>query len=224
MQWTKLVPSRFRPALRPLYQALAARWPRTRAHLHRYWSDPWDGINRPEEYLSGTPRSEFLVSLVRQFGPAHARVLELGCNVGRNLHHLQQSGYSDLTGVEINRGALDLLARHYPDVAATARLIHAPIEAAVTQFADDEFDAVFTMAVLEHLHPRSKDVFTHMARIAPLVITIEDERGKSWRHFPRNYRRVFERLGLRQQAEQSCAQVPGLGPKFVARVFARSCR
>ena len=76
------------------------------------------------------------------------------------------------------------------------------------------------MAVLEHLHPESNWVFGEIARItSSILITIEDERSVYWRVFPRNYRRIFERRGMVQIEEHSCADVPGLGPAFVARVL-----
>jgi hypothetical protein len=85
---------------------------------------------------------------------------------------------------------------------------------------DDEYDCVFTMAVLEHLPYESDGVFREIVRAARYaLITIEDERSHTWKHFPRRYDRVFERLGMRQVESLSCDAVDGLGSPFVARVF-----
>jgi 2-polyprenyl-3-methyl-5-hydroxy-6-metoxy-1,4-benzoquinol methylase len=54
--------------------------------------------------------------------------------------------------------------------------------------ARDSHDIVFSMAVLEHIHEDSSVVFEEMRRIArKLVVTIEDEHERGWRHFPRDY-------------------------------------
>ena len=76
------------------------------------------------------------------------------------------------------------------------------------------------MAVPEYIHKDSEWVFAEMARITKnLLVTIEDERGSSWRHFPRNYRKVFERLGMKQTEDLNCHGVDGLSAAFYARVF-----
>jgi hypothetical protein len=72
------------------------------------------------------------------------------------------------------------------------------------------------------VHTDSDWIFAEIARVADrYVITVEDELGLSWRHFPRNYREVFEPLGLTQIEELSCKDVPTLGPNSVGRVFAK---
>jgi hypothetical protein len=77
------------------------------------------------------------------------------------------------------------------------------------------------MAVLEHIHTTSEFVFAEMVRIGRALITIEDERSMSERHFPRNYADVFTALGLRELEHHRC-ETHGLPPGFVARVFSSS--
>jgi hypothetical protein len=78
------------------------------------------------------------------------------------------------------------------------------------------------MAVLEHLHPDSEWVFAEMVRVCQrLLITIEDEGGRSSHHTPRNYRTVFEGLGLEQIAEIDPRGLGDLPREFRARVFVR---
>lgn len=48
--------------------------------------------------------------------------------------------------------------------------------------------------------------------------SVEDEQGVSARHFPRNYKEIFEALGLRQVEENHCTGA-GLSTKFRIRVF-----
>lgn len=52
------------------------------------------------------------------------------------------------------------------------------------------------------------------------LITIEDERNGSERHFPRNCRRVFEALGMKQVEKIPGRRIQGIWNRyFLARVF-----
>ena len=147
-------------------------------------------------------------------------ILEIGCNVGRNLNYLFLAGFKKLVGIEINKKAIRLLKQSYPELARYAKIYNKPVEEVITGFKNGAFDIVFTMAVLQHIHPDSEFIFSEIARVTNrFLVTIEDERGISWRHFPRNYKRVFESLGLEQVEEFNCRGVPGLGGNFSARVF-----
>jgi hypothetical protein len=57
-----------------------------RQDLHAFWMQRSPKGNDPEDYLKPLPRSAALLKLVDQ--PKEARILEVGCNVGRNLAHL----------------------------------------------------------------------------------------------------------------------------------------
>ncbi len=224
----KVIPPRVKKVLVRLYRAFR-RWPIYRAVRHRplsrdrlleYWKSPWDGRNAPETYLEGQERSELLLRLVRQHTDTDASVLEIGCNVGRNLHRLFSAGFTNLTGIEISEDALRLLKATFPEMAQHIRTYNVAAEDVLPHMPTDSFDLVFTMAVLEHIHSDSEWVFREIVRVTKqTLITVEDEEHISWRHFPRNYRRVFQSLGLEQVYEEDCSKVPGLGPGFVARVF-----
>ena len=117
-----------------------------------------------------------------------------------------------------------MLAERFPELAGTATIHNDLIE---TDRADPArtrgFDVVFSMAVLEHLHPDSEWVFAELARKSRrLVITIEDEGNRNWRAFPRNYRAVFEQLGFEQMEERDCGPAEGFYAGIVARVFRRT--
>lgn len=171
-------------------------------------------------YLQKPARSELLVTLVRQYASPDSKILEIGCNVGRNLHHLYAAGFTNLAAFDISEAAIRLLQSTFPDTAARAQLEVSAIEDALPRYPSADFDLVFTMAVLEHVHDDSAAVFAEIARVVKqTLITIEDERHYAWHQFPRNYRTVFERLGLRQVEARNCRDVPALGADFFARVF-----
>lgn len=202
---------------------MGEHWKKSREELHEYWRNPGDGIgNLPSEYIKPIQRSLFLEQMMSRYTTRHASVLEIGCNVGRNLNYLREAGYTRLSGVEISSNALAMLRQTYPQLAEQATLYNAPIEDVITKWADNQFELVYTMAVLEHIHTDSEWIFAEMARIASrYIITIEDEHGVTERHFPRNYKPIFEALGFRQIYESDCIEA-GLGPHFAARVFQKT--
>jgi SAM-dependent methyltransferase len=215
------------PAPRPAPRAGSTSAPapepaRTADELRDYWRRPPDG-NVPESYRDRPERSAYLVELVGRHAGRDARILEIGCNVGRNLHHLWVAGYHGLTGVEISEDAIVALRGSFPDTAANATLLVGAAEETLPTFADGAFDLTFTMAVLEHIHPDSEAIFDEIRRITSgVLITIEDERSRSWRHFARDYGAIF---GARDFTENWSEPVPaatGLPSGFVARVFRAS--
>jgi hypothetical protein len=65
-------------------------------------------------------------------------------------------------------------------------------------------------------------LFSEMVRITNrYLITIEDERGVSWRYFPRNYKKIFKSLGMKQVCQYHCSEAEGLNSNFWARVFTK---
>jgi pseudaminic acid biosynthesis-associated methylase len=79
--------------------------------------------------------------------PADARILEVGCNLGNQLLLLQEAGYRDLYGIEIQEYAL---------TKARSRLSGVQLVQATAfdiPFADKYFDLVFTSGVLIHIAP-----------------------------------------------------------------------
>lgn len=216
--------------LRPLYH-LYVRERRNFAlkrndlqQTHEYWKNPTDADNDPTDYSSQLleRRSEELLQLFRVYAPDTAsRVLEVGCNAGRNLNYLHRHGYRNVSGIEISPAAVETLKRVYPALTAHATIYNIPVEEQIRKFSDGQFDVVFTMAVMEHIHPDSDWVFKEMARVtSKVLIAIENEQDVSERTWRRNYRKVFEALGMQQVFEKNkLAELPA---EFVARVFVKS--
>jgi len=195
---------------------------KTRDELHKYWTFPNDNINIPSEYLKRRERSIFLLNLIKKYIENSNSVLEIGCNVGRNLNELFCAGFSNLSGLEISKNAIDLMEKAYPLMAQRIKIYHGPVENLILDFQDNCFDLVFTMAALQHIHTDSEFIFAHIARITKkILVTIEDEQGLSSRHFPRNYNKVFENLGMKQIEEIFLCKEnsSGLDSNFLARVF-----
>ena len=80
--------------------------------------------------------------------PRGSRILEVGCNIGNQLSLLQQLGYSNLHGVDVQRVALETArsrARNVNFIQASAFAL---------PYKDKYFDLVCTSGVLIHISPR----------------------------------------------------------------------
>ncbi|WP_336339536.1 class I SAM-dependent methyltransferase [Haloarcula brevis] len=129
-------------------------------------------------YYGADETSELLQSILEDHVDRDAAVLEVGCSSGRHLAALSEAGYSDLTGVDINADALDVLAETYPELAADGSFHAMAIEEFVADVADDAYDVVFSVETLQHIHPDADWAFGELARIVDdLLITVENEDG-----------------------------------------------
>ncbi|MFC6835078.1 class I SAM-dependent methyltransferase [Halomarina ordinaria] len=145
--------------------------------VRRQWAER-SGEYSPEYYAYYGPddTSETVHALLDRFVGRDARVLELGCSSGRHLSHLHEEGFEDLSGIEVNDDALDVMEEVYPDLADAGTFYLDAIEDVVGDFADDRFDAVYSVETLQHLHPDAEWVYAELARItAGLLVTVENE-------------------------------------------------
>ena len=141
-----------------------------------------------------------------------AAVLELGCSSGRHLSHLYEHGYGNLYGIDINDAALDVMEDTYPDLAAAGMFYFDAIEDVITEFDDRQFDAVYSVETLQHIHHDNEWVFEEVARITDdVLITVEiEEDHRAWADpavkyvdgdFPlyyRNWNHTFSEFGFEE--------------------------
>jgi len=152
-----------------------------------------------------------------------AVVFEIGCNVGMNLKALWDAGFRNLVGLELNPHAVEKFKVFYPEMAqSTTRVMVGSVEDTIPSFCDRQFDVVFTVRTLAHIHKESDWVMAEIARIAKdLLITIEVEEPQDWKHFSRNYQEIFERFGFRQVERPEAPAIPKMGLQTVVRVLRR---
>ena len=145
--------------------------------------DHWAGRSgeySPEYYAHYGPdeTSETLLRILDRHLDRDASVLELGCSSGRHLAHLHDHGYANVAGIEVNEDAFDVMGETYPDLAAAGTFYPAAIEDVVEDFADDRFDAVYSVETLQHVHPDAAWVLDELVRITgDLLVTVENEGG-----------------------------------------------
>jgi len=191
----------------------------TQGEAQNYWTAPPDEKNAPGRYASADiERSASLLALLDRLVKKDAAILEIGCNAGRNLNHLYNNGFANLSAIEISPAAIAHFGKTFPDTVKAVDVKIGPLEQILPTIPDKRFDVLFSMAVMMHIHPDSAFVFSHMVRVSKIVLAIEDEReSTSTRHFGRNYREIFEALGARQILEEY--PVAGLN-ECTARAFA----
>lgn len=189
-----------------------------------YWQNQNIGDkNAFTDYLNNFEGSEIFVSVVKKYLPNNndARVLEIGSNVGRNLNAMLKNGYMNLSGIEINSNAVEAMKTHYPELAKKVRIYNTTVEEKIREFADNEFVLVFTVAVLMNIHSESEWIFSEMVRIAKkFIIIFEDETGNATKNFPRDYKKIFENLGMKQI--QYIDSLPHWRPIYKTRIFKKS--
>ena len=142
-------------------------------------------------------RSQTIINILYPRITKESSILEIGCNIGRNLNHLWQAGYKNIRGMEISKHAVKRLRVEYPCLAMTPVDI-GPAELSIQKYDSNSVDVIFTMSVLEHLHPDRRFLFEEIARVArKYVLAIEPRHGKrSHMQYPWDIKSEFTAVGL----------------------------
>jgi SAM-dependent methyltransferase len=174
------------------------------------------GQYSPEYYAEIGPNevSETLATVLSYYADDSAAVLELGCSSGRHLAALREAGFENLTGIDLNDDAFDVMAEYFPRVAETGTFHTGAIEDVLPEFDDGAFDVVYSVETLQHVHPDETWVFEEVIRVTDdLLVTAENEgnspqRGRDGAEvsfvnddFPlyhRDWKAVFSDRGLAQ--------------------------
>ena len=145
--------------------------------VHRQWKGR-SGEFSPAYYAhyGSNTTSRRIRRVLDSLSSSEPAVLELGCSSGRHLAHLYDHGYRNLSGIEINAEALDVMEESYPALAACGTFYTDSIENVIAGFEDERFDVIFSVETLQHLHPDSEWVFDDLSRITMnRLITVENE-------------------------------------------------
>ncbi len=105
--------------------------------------------------------------------------LEVGCNIGMKLKHLQQMGYKNLYGIELQADAVER------SKSRTKGINILQGSAFDIPFKDGFFDLVYTNGVLIHLHPKDlKQAMREMARCSRKYVMGLEYYSESPREIP----------------------------------------
>ncbi len=184
--------------------------------LHEFWRQPAPEGNNPHDYIGPIGRSKVLLELISDL-PKDARILEVGCNVGRNLAYLYDHGYTDVEGIEISPHAVELLRQTYPQLAEVT--IHLGAAEELLPKLTDAFDLVYTMAVVEHIHPDSSVVFDEMVRLGSSILSIEPPGRRSHRQHPHDVPEIFRSRGMTLVSERPMTDFPETRDDKGIRIF-----
>lgn len=105
--------------------------------------DVMDGLYKKQ---FGLTRTELNLMFLDSFDRS-IKILEIGSNVGAQLHGLQSIGFENLYGIELQQYAVEVSKQHTKNI----NLIQG--SAFDVPFKDSYFDLVFTSGVLIHINP-----------------------------------------------------------------------
>jgi len=152
-----------------------------------------------DAYAKQMHRSKFLAERIKSLEgiDSNEPILEIGCNLGRNLNFLFEQGYSNLHAIEISPEAIDLMKKYYPKLVSKFTIMIGSVEEKIKECKDNQFSITFSLAVLQHIHPDSNFIFEEISRVtSKYIITIEEENNYNpGGTFPRDYSKIFASLG-----------------------------
>lgn len=161
----------------------------------------WHGQGRqgssdsPESYLDLEDSGASIFSEVVKMLPEDARILEIGCNAGRNLNYLYRHGFTNLWGIEIGPLALKKFGEVFPNARESTHVTCGNAVEEIRSLPTDYFDLVFTRSVLVNIHPKHDSLFSQMARVCRGYILSSEMEG-SWTAWPRDFTQLFNRHGF----------------------------
>jgi len=192
--------------------------------IQSYWQSPDDKGNMACSYLDQKDiikRSEFLFKHIKDIAKEDNTILEIGCNAGRNLNYLYNKGFRNLSAIEISEKAINLMKKVFPKMYYNSSIKVDNIEESIVNIENNKFDLIFIMAVLMHIPYQSNFIFKEIVRSCNkyLVIIEEEDCPKCWSHNPREYKKIFEGLGMKQIKEEKVpTSITGSG-NYILRIF-----
>jgi len=192
----------------------------SKEETERYWIEP--RTSQPEKYLMGEVRSIYLFDIISKYTNCNidSSVLEVGCNVGRNLEYLRRKDFIDLSGMDINPDVENLRMQRYPYLYKAMKYHYGPAEDVLPKLTE-QYDLIYSMAVLMHMYPGIfPTIVNEISRLCKgFLITIEDEETLWIHQTPWDYKAIFGPLGFVQVYKERPKNIKGLKNGYITRVF-----
>lgn len=182
-------------------------------HDDKYVQTFWKNRNKKDielKYKEFPERTKFLYDQISNLKISkHEPILEIGCNLGRNLAFLFDNGFNNLTGIEIGVKAVELMKEIHPKMYENSKILEGSVEEKIKQIKDNEISLTFTNEVLQHIHPSSNFVFDEISRITSQFIVLRERESlySPSTEFPRDYGKIFEDLGWKLTTHRTVTEV-----------------
>jgi len=198
----------------------------------KFWSDPTQANDELRQFNKGRMvkfcQPDFylrhdwgqrIIDSVLKYIEKDWTILEIGCNTGKTLAHLRKQGYEYLTGIDINRKALEIGMDKFKELEDITLLCD-PIENIIKMLPD--YDFIYAGGVYMHLPYDLDWIFPEIAsRANKFIMTAENEKDTDFYRFARNYKDIFDKLGWKQIEEENGINYPPLPESTIKRVFVR---
>lgn len=158
----------------------------------KYWTERGGEryFEEQEKYQSRTEKSEFVTDEIARLPVAS--ILEVGCGYGKQLRNLRKKTMAKLTGVDFSPTQL----KKAEELGLGDILVY-EADAQKLPFADQEFDLVFSSAVvLHHPPPNAARILSEMIRVAKSYVVHNEDTNISSTRYGYDLSRVYEGLGL----------------------------
>lgn len=140
----------------------------------QYWESQIGGDPHGfDKFIELRESSYALINEIKKHasGP-QSKILDLGCNVGRHLQLLYNTGFTNLHGVDVQRKALEQMKDLFPDMSKISHIESATFQDYLPMVPDKFFEVVFTHGATIELVPPSFPVCKHIARVTSKVVIL----------------------------------------------------
>ncbi len=166
---------------------------RFRHSPHKHWEGQSVGDGHgPDKFLEMTHSSEVLVAEIQHCASGfEARILDLGCNVGRHLNTLWMLGFRQLWGVDIQSSALTLMAEKFSEMKCGSIIQRGTFQDYLPSVSDRFFEITYTQGATIELVPPTFPICQEMARVSSKYVIIAI--SESDHYYPRLWEYEFLR-------------------------------
>jgi len=166
-----------------------------RFNQRNHWRNQKSGDDHGyEKYTQERPQTPYLIKEVESRAQKNHSILDLGCNCGYYLFSLKKAGYTNLSGVDISRHAIEFGKKEFGlhDATMSVGAFEDVLPSLVSQ--QRKYDLIFSMgATIELVHPVF-DIIKHLAILSQkyVILFIQE-----WGHTtPRLYEYEFQKHGF----------------------------
>ena len=154
----------------------------------------WEKYSTDNFFTELDPASKVLCGEVKSLlEDKTSSILDLGCNVGRHLNNLYESGWYNLNGVDFSSSAIKAMGTRYPEM-------HQKIKTTATSFqkflpeCNEMFDLVYTRGATFELVPPKFSLIKNVCKVAKKYVVLVI--GEVDHSYPRHWEYEFAREGF----------------------------